>query len=303
MHSIDVNGDFGFIVSKPLPLMVCLAIIQQLPKKFAKDLIITNTFYGAEKMADRLSEVAKGRWSVVFLENHSFAYDYCIKRRYSKVFLDSDVGFQIGLKLLKIKILSRGVDFFVYEEGLGAYRSDMYYGLKKIILQMMGFAVYFGDNRLTKKIFVFNPGEYIKSVPNKGVQVIEIVAKIPDILTQFIDDFNYIFEIDQLLPKLAIGSKSECCEIYLTSWVLDDELVNRPPEKDVFRIIKAHPHIRSYVNFENFDMSVEPGLPAELLLLNAIKFFKKVIVIHHGSSVERYIKDNNLSYKNLNQLE
>ncbi len=122
---------YGFIVTKPLQLMVVFAIIEQLPKKSMKELIVVDAFKNSEKVTANLGEYGKRWGKAAFVDTHGQAYKYASGAGYSKLFIDSDVGLRKYLQLVLIKALNTDIVIAVYEEGLGTYRNDLYKGLKK----------------------------------------------------------------------------------------------------------------------------------------------------------------------------
>lgn len=295
------DGAYGFIISKPLPLMVSLAIIDQLPTEVVKELIIIDTFFGAEKLASKLIEASTIWRHAIFLKNHVEAFKYCRKRRYEKLFIDSDVGFQKNIDLIKLKICSRNTKVSVYEEGLGSYRNEIYHGIRKKILPMLGCSIYFGNNWLTKEIYLFEPDYYHKNVPHTKVKAQEIKTKLSQFLKNYEREFDNLFDIKELRSNLLIAQSKRSCTIYLSAWYWDAEKMKRPDECNNYRIVKFHPHVKNppaTVDVD-FDLTVSPGIPAEILLLIASKIFDRVHVLHHGSSVERYINFKNIEFEKI----
>lgn len=301
IESIQAVDTYGFIISKPLQLMVCLAIIEQLPNEIPKELIIIDTFFGADKLASKLIKFNEKWQTTIFLKDHAQAFEYCRNRRYKKLFIDSDVGFQKNIDLIKLKIFSINTKISVYEEGMGSYRNEMYHGIKKKILPMLGCSIYFGNNWLTKEIYLFKPDFYYQIVPHTRVKAQKIIINIPQLLQKYAHKFDILFDVIELRSKLLKAHSKKSCTIYLSSWSWDTEKMKRAVNCDDYRIVKFHPHVKSPPSTvdEDFDLTVSPGIPAEILLLIASQIFDFIHIFHHGSSVDRYIDIKNVDFNKI----
>lgn len=67
------------------------------------------------------------------------------------------------------------------------------------------------------------------------------------------------------------------------------------------KILKLHPHIKTANEKlkKDFDLHIVGSVPAEVLIMILAKTFKFVNVIHHGSSVVRYVALNNVAYQEI----
>lgn len=297
--------EYGFIITKPLQLMVVMAIIEQLPAEIGKELIIVDAFFGAKKIAEKLI-TSNPKWqSAVFCQNPSSAFKYCRKRQYDSVFLDSDVGFSKNIDLFRLKLSNFKTNIVVYEEGLGSYRTNLYYGPKKLIFSLLGIGVRFGGNWLTSKIYLFQPSEYTNKFRVKVENVIQIKTNISQIIQKYNCEFDKLFELTELKSNLS-GKFFDCnCGIYLTSWNLNSDAMSWLRNGKFCRVIKIHPHIKkldAYVA-EQFDAFVSPTIPAEVLITIASDLFERVRVLHHGSSVVRYINIKNVQFEMLDNTK
>ena len=296
---IILSPVYGFIITKPLQLMVVMAIIEQLPDEISKELIVIDAFFGAKKIAEKLT-TSNPKWQrTVFFENPSAAFRHCRERRYDSVFLDSDVGFRKNIDLMRLKLSTPKTRIAVYEEGLGSYRQDIYHGAKRGIFALMGVGVYFGGNWLTKEIYLFRPNEYINNFLEKTADVIHIKTFISQLIIKYKTEFDELFELAELKSDLARASSNNVCDIYLTSWSWDGETMKRLMQCDSCRVVKFHPHMKGILvsSEHQFDVSVSPEIPAEILITIASKIFKNVRVLHHGSSVVRYLNLINVNFE------
>ena len=290
---------YGFIITKPLQLMVVMTIIEQLPDEIIKELIVIDAFFGAKKIVEELT-ISNPKWQrTVFFENSSAAFRHCIKLRYDSLFLDSDVGFRKNIDLIRLKLSTPKTRIAVYEEGLGSYRNDIYYGARKRILSLIGVGVHFGGNWLTKEIYLFQPSDYINNCLEKTVDVILIKMVISQLILKYEIEFDELFKLAELKSYLTDASSNNVCDIYLTSWSWSSEAIKRLKQSDSCRIVKFHPHIKEVILSSEFqfDVSVPPEIPAEILITIASKIFKNVRVLHHGSSVVRYLNLKNVNFE------
>jgi hypothetical protein len=287
---------YGYIITKPLQLMVVLSIIEQEAVKNKKELLIIDYFSDAEQVSMRLSKVISKDCSVLFFKNEKQAFSLAASKKYKKLFVDSDVGFFKNLTLLNLKIKSSKTVLAVYEEGLGTYRVDLYKGIKKIILPFLGCAIYFGGNWLVKELYVFKPG-HIKAPIN--AKILEINKEISTLISEDFNKFKYIFDATDFLLKLdAMSACARRCIIYLSNWELNESVMMDLKKNSDFVIVKPHPHINELNISTHFPdlMFAKSAIPAEILILWAIERFASVRVLHHGSSAERYIKDIKCEY-------
>ena len=126
----------AFLISKPLQLLISLAIINDAKYLHPVELIIIDGFKNADKLKLRLSNSLKNdsRFSVAYAKNHTEAHNKIIENNYKTIYIDSDVGFNKYIALIKIKKKLQNFQLYVYEEGSGTYRTDLYRNPIKTIL-------------------------------------------------------------------------------------------------------------------------------------------------------------------------
>lgn len=169
-----LNKRSAFIITKPLQLLVSFSICQEYKFSIRPLFIIVDLFAGSKNVSDRFHETFSGSIDVVFVKTKGEAYAFCKKIKVDNLFIDSDVGVLNYFSLALLKLSINRLDIFVYEEGLGTYRKDLYSGLKKIVLSCMGVGVNFGGAAVSSKIFIYNPCEYKKNFPSLHKKVIGI---------------------------------------------------------------------------------------------------------------------------------
>ena len=300
-HSTLSPPVYAFVITKPLQLMVVMAIIEQLPAEIIKELLVVDVFFDAKKITAVLGE-AKYKWkSAVFFQDKISAFRYCRGRKYNSVFLDSDVGSRNNIDLIALKLHSPQTILAVYEEGLGTYRNDLYRGLKKKILSALGIGVYFGGNWLTQKLYLYSPDEYKKKIGKETCELVRIETPIPELIKNNEALIDRLFEIyalkSQIISRRDVSNES--CDIYLSGWNIDSKVVDSFPAIDSFRILKPHPHIKKIPEriWSQFEIVVSPSVPAEMLITVASFLFAEVRVLHHGSSVMRYVSIENVKFR------
>lgn len=304
MHPSQMREpSFAFIVTKPLQLMVVMALNAQLPLG-KKTLLLVDNFFDAEHAFEKLKKTNRAWSSILFFQNVSAAFEYCRKAKHDQLFIDSDVGFRKYLLLFKIKAASWRTVFSVYEEGLGSYRADLYSGVRRLALKISGGAFYFGGCWLTKKIYLYRPDEYKNSIRSNRGKEEKILITIPELLAASARELVFIFGGTEIQDRLRLSENRECCVIYLSAWTADLEIIAKEHlSGSCFNVLKLHPHFRSDFQHgaDNFDLCVVPSMPAEILIAMAANLFDRVEVLHHGSSVERYLTAGNVQYKNITQ--
>ncbi|UVO19525.1 alpha-2,8-polysialyltransferase family protein [Stutzerimonas stutzeri] len=286
-----------YVVTKPLQYMVCDLI------RGGGDasLIVVNMFFKSKSVYERIK--ASGRWGrVYFCENRFSSFVAAAFLRPQRLFIDGDIGTRIFLYLALVKLLSPGVKIYVYEEGLGTYRSDIYRisrwrKLKAMFLNRFGVGTHFGGSFFCCGVYVFNPSRYLASVKIKSnFEVNKIASSL----------VSYCGRDGKILKYLFTGESdfkekdAKCCIIYLSDWELRDSAKNilLSFDETVFKVVKPHPHIFNYSeSWGGADWVVDGSLPAELLILEAVSKYPEVIVFHHGSSVVSYVQAANLKYR------
>jgi len=288
-----LDGPTAFLISKPLQLMVALLIVRDLELAAKPVFVITKSFSGAQQVSERL-EKAFDQVEARFFETQAQAYAYMGQQRFAHVFIDSDTGFRKYMTLARLKYSRRIGHFHVFEEGLGTYRTDLYHGLKARVFETVGIATRFGANAMTERVFVLEPEEYARKLPDLAGKATAISGTIRDMLSEDHDRFMFLFDVPEIpMPE---GGRQETCSLYLTSWAVDEGFLAhlRGLPGDVF--IKAHPHIQGFASIDGL-LTIDPGAPAELVLVALLREYDHVEVFDHFSSVRRYVQDRRIKYR------
>lgn len=284
--------DTIFIVSQPLQILVALSIIKQLGIDQRSYLAIVGTFYNARLVYERL---ATANWelsplSIKFFESHKDANKFIIKSRASNLFTDGDVSVKKYLELQSIKLRRKSITINVYEEGLGTYRTDLYSGLKKRILNLLGVGTNYGGCILTDSLYLFNPDLYKNTFPKSQVKLVQIAMRPVDIISSYFDSLSFIFDHS----PISRGSE-DVCHVYLSSWGVDYDFLKEFSKLRGDKYIKLHPRAKA-IRGENYGVMVSRTPPAEMVLLDMMGKYKTVNVYHHGSSVEKYFSEKNVVF-------
>lgn len=291
------RAHYGFVVTKPLQLMVVLALIPQLGEDCAKDFLIVDNFAGAKDVYEEMTRQTGNDCRVYYFPHEPEAYEFALTKKYQKLFVDSDVGFRKNAALVKMAVLSPSTVLAVYEEGLGSYRTDLYKGARKQILQMMGCGVFFGGNWRTKEIYLFQPQSCTTPI---RAEKIKITKTLSELLLQEWDFLCSIFSAADFIENIQSGgSSSKECIIYLTSWTIEEQRIAGLCADGRKVIVKPHPHIKD-ANLLTWrsDLSLAPAsIPAEIVIMSAARTFERVTVMHHGSSVDRYLNIPNVDFE------
>lgn len=297
MNKIIKSSDtIGFIITKPLQLLVIFSLFDQLPKQIRKEILIIDLFADARGVCQRLSAIMPEDCTAFFLENEKSAFAQAAQKRYVKIFMDSDVGFVRNLSLMILKLQSPKTILAVYEEGLGTYRNDLYQGLKKSVLSLLGCGVYFGGNWLVRELYLYRPEECANLMHSEKIK---IHKKIQTLLQEDWNKFEFIFDTAGFFDQIErqVNDQSNCT-IYISNWHLDRTIVSILRSTVGLVIVKPHPHIKNLEEIKFYESLIlaKATVPAEMLIIWASSHFESVSVVHHGSSVVRYIDFDNVVF-------
>lgn len=291
-----LNKRSAFIITKPLQLLVSLSICQEYKFSIRPLFIIVDLFAGSKNVSDRFHETFSGSIDVVFVKTKGEAYAFCKKIKVDNLFIDSDVGVLNYFSLALLKLSINRLYIFVYEEGLGTYRKDLYSGLKKIVLSCMGVGVNFGGAAVSSKIFIYNPCEYKKNFPSLHKKVIGIKHGLMEVLTENLDYFCYVFDFKL---ELSQSSKSHCY-LYLSSWCINEDVILRLEKASCDCYLKLHPHMKNAPTSDRF-IVLPNQAPAELVILYLLSIYDKIFIFDQNSSVRRYISCERVVFYNLSK--
>ena len=295
-----------FIVTKPLQLIICEIISEQLDLDQKTLILRIDTFKDAKAVAQRISE--HGFWTEIrFVKTKQDEVREVFKIRPDELFVIGDVGIRAFFTLLKYKMFINK-PLWVYEEGSANYGYEWYpNGFKESIFKRMGIGVQNGSCRFTNGLFVFKPEKISDQLLNRRNNF--IVQKInPPFQDYCISNFErlcFYFDIpEKLIPKNKSG---EVLNLYLSNWSFEDpqqfpyamaiDFAKKPLKG--LKMLKPHPHLKydDTLMIPGFDAIINGSAPVELHLIRMASNYKKVIVWHHGSSASQYIKLPNVEFR------
>lgn len=291
----------AFIVTKPQELLAATAIVAQFGSATKCSLLFVGIFHGAQPIFERLPACEIGWAEKIWFDNYKACLQHCRNEQYDEIVFDGDVGFKRGVDLLRLTLVNKMSTISVYEEGLGAYRNDLYSGIKKSIFSFCGIGVNFGANRLTRKMYVYDPVEYLQMVDVPAKEVVGIILPFYQLFVTYRNAWMKTFDLDALSSDLGRNVNREC-KIYLSSWTIDNKILKRLSEDGKSTtILKVHPRIKNSQDElkEHVHLVCPQHVPAEILIFLASEAFETVEVFHHGSSTERYVICENVRFQRL----
>ena len=289
---IQHPGRTAFLISKPLQLMIALCVVQQNEWSTKPVFVILDAFNGAGEVAKKLLHEFNKFQSPIFFTSRKAALAFVKKEKLAHLFIDSDVGFKNFMSLAVQKLSNPKLLIYVYEEGLGTYRSDLYSGFKKNVLSFFGVGTFFGGCRFVSSIYLYCVQEYIDKFPSKKFKVTAIQKDISSLLIENRSSLKRVFGFDDVkLGKV----KASSCSLYLSDWQIDEKflLYFKSLNGDLF--VKPHPNIRN-INGLVGVQTIGGNIPAELVIANLMESYEYVYVFDHQSSVRRYISGKNLIF-------
>lgn len=299
MNDVEALSDrceVAFVVTKPIQLVFAVGIIRQLELRDAACLIMTDDFKDAYYVCRRASEVDWDLSSVgiKFCADRSDAERIAAKLGAKQIFVDSDVGLKRFLLLLRTQIRIKRPRIWVYEEGVGTYRTDLYeHGLKRRIFDVVGVGTRFGGSRFTSGIFVRDPDRFRKLFPNNSSEVRHIECTPSEMLSENLEQWSEIFGY-----RPVSASSESACALYLSNWLVHQSGLEHLRKFLGDRYFKPHPHIKTLPEVTDIAL-VSATAPAELVLMDLLEKYTCVTVFHHGSSVEHYVTDERIAYVRL----
>ncbi len=282
-----------FIIERPIQLITALSIAVSLPPETTVKIVIADEFEDAKGIFSRCITYFPS-CSFTLVDAYADAIEYCYKNRADKLFIHWDVGFGTRNRLRRMKALHPDISISVFEEGVGTYRADIYSVGKRIIFKILGLPVNVGGSKYIDEIYVYDPDSYKKTAYRKPSEIRKIVPDLADAITNQMSEFVSVFGAEEFFDAFLPDDRRDCT-IFLSDWSLNaDQIKGVFVDGDV-NVLKLHPHCR--MSPKGVGAFVPPaGLPAEILVLVASRFFNMVKVIHRGSSTSRYIRRNNVIF-------
>lgn len=261
--------------------------------------IITNSFRGAEGVAERLEQIYGRQLKAAYFETASEAFAELGVSKFDHVFIDSDVGFQKAVILARLKMRSPSTHLHVFEEGVGTYRTDLYEGIRKYTFPIVGIATHFGASPLIDRVFVLNASEYRTKFPARERKIHQIAGEMSAFITAEDHELKELFGFKGI--QIPEGSDRRVCRLYLSNWTIDEAKLERFKglSGDIF--FKPHPQNLEYKTLDGI-VSIDGGTLAEVVITELAKRYQNVEIYDHGTSVRRYIKSPRVTFKYFEEI-
>lgn len=277
-----------YVCSKPLQYFN----VRNLPKgtEHSNILIIENRFRGAKHFYNNVVKY-DNRWDkILFVENRWRVFLLCLlKYRPTSFFYYLDWLLYPALMLYFLPCKN----IYIYEEGFGSYRSDIFNRLgniKRKIRILLGISEYPGFHPRVKGMFVYCTAFYLKKfgVHGGGQNIRALPFNLP--FFSMVEKDNAlardIFQFD--LRKLYPHIKNKRVALYITSWPFQESIF---AEVDLalydYCLIKPHPFIEDMHVFDRWKSNkvivIESVILSEFLI-NQLTDENNMVDIYHSSS-------------------
>lgn len=287
-----INKKNIFAAANPLQILIATSLIRQLRIANESTLIIHGGFIGAKEIFYRFKteDVGIKGAKVIYLDRRGDVFRWVGQAAPEKLFVDGDVGFKNFINLILLKFFNPKMAICVFEEGIGTYRNDLYNGLKRKLFGLLGIGINFGGSVLTSRVYVTNPDRYKTVFPNLSQKVYTLDESPRKILTNYQKSWEKIFDYQQINAE-----PSNNCSVYLTSWNIDEDSINKMMSNQGDKYIKLHPRCLDQVRTPGVTI-LKATAPAELIIADLSGKYKAINVYHHGSSVAQYFSETNVNF-------
>lgn len=286
----------AFIVERPLQILIALAIVEQLHDRKSKNVIfmIADSFHDAEGIYHRINASYGDEIEFRYFSSYSGAIEHSVVSKFDELFIHWDVGFGTQFRLRRILRNNPNLVINTFEEGVGSYRSDIYKGVKKFLLNALGFPMNTGGSKYTNSMYVYRVKEYFEKVKRPARNVIGIKRNLSALLDLHREKLISVFDPSDFLSQIEMKGDGQCL-IYMSNWNFKAEDLDVYSSFSGVKLLKLHPHIKNMPVGRVGDFLVVPNsMPAELLIGRACSIFDDVSVFHKGSSALMYIESDNL---------
>ena len=288
----------AFVITKPIQLLVVLAILEQEKSYKNVTLFFCDSFIDARNVERRFRRAYKGSIHSNFCTSRIHAISLVASQGFDVLYVDSDVGVQHYIALLKFKLRNPFCLVNVFEEGLGTYNEDAYSGLKKVILKTLGVGGNFGGNIFTTHIYVYKPDEYIAKFQEQRKKAKLIETSIWKLISINSELLKKTFNI---INHSGAGDKIFFCNIYLTGHLIDYDFITKFKIKDGQLFIKYHPHLKNMHQIEGIE-TLNPSAPVECIIYEFLHIYDNIVIYDHHSAARRYVSDPRVSFKLIDEL-
>ena len=257
-------------------------------------------FYQAEDFYKNIKN--QKHWSkTLFVSNSYDAYRWLKNQVKPKdyLFIDSDYGLRKSLWLSSIK--SRNI--YVYEEGIAIYWNDLLKTgpqnhLIQFFLKLLGVKEYLGGGIYTKGIIIYDIEKHKRLIREFRKERIQFKRSFLEHLTAYQIDNNFNLGNTKIIIDRI---KTKKVFIYIIGFDYDAEVDLMLEEyPDYVKILKPHPNQKESVNKSQYDFIIDNDVLVELFIIESLKVFDEIIVVHQDSSALEYFnKIENLTSINI----
>lgn len=288
-----------FICERPTQIITALEVCNQLADKDETEILVAERFDDAQGIVERFSKMYPAV-NFTLKVNYTDAINFMFSKLPASVYIHWDMGFRTQFWLARARSVA-GTRISVFEEGIGTYRQDIYPSLKRKIFCLFRIPVNIGGSKHIDEIFVYNKSVYSKVSYKKPLKVTSINRSLAESVLLRENELIEVFGATRFLCSIK-EQMSNRCNILLSNWnfsATDLALIYKTSDTN---IVKFHPHCEERVLGHDL-LNAPRSMPAELLLLILSRLFPLVFVYHYGSSVEKYIKEKNITFIDMSKNE
>jgi hypothetical protein len=306
LKKIDNKMIHYFVVAKPLQFIVVRSIMKQISGDSV--ILLVGKFQKSGDFFDFIKSSFSDFREVLYFNSIREAIFYPKVNKVHRLYLPSDIGFIRGVELFLLKLTTSKVCISIYEEGRGFYRKDLYKGIKKILLDKMGFGVYFGGSFFTQNVLVYHKVKYQSLFPSilKKIELIEL-SLLETILNKMSNYDSWYY--DKFL-KNFIGTKKVNVIFFTSCRMIDFEKQIEIFKKNFPKVdcvyYKLHPLDFSSnsdsllgANFLKFPERI----PTEYFLLKLLSMHIQINVYHYNSSIAFYLDGCDINFYDMTEAE
>ena len=291
--------DGVYVATRPIQIIIFELILDRMCRG-RSCLLIVDEFAEAELVFKNIQKY--GFWAeAFFFHTREEAFRYLTRSiRFNNLYVPSDIGLKFWLQILSIKVFNIPFKLAVCEEGVGTYRTELYFPVfKRKLLRKLGVGTYFGGCHFTDCIYLFEPDVY-KNIFDSDVKLYKLPSSLSDYLHSHIDRYKAYFDASGVFS--VYGGHS--CAIYLTSYQVDHSFIKNlvvTNEEKQFEVlfVKPHPLMKYSVQAKGIDFVIPNKIPVELCLMELSIIFESVTVFHQGSSAAHYMNFSNVEFRRI----
>jgi hypothetical protein len=138
-------------------------------------------------------------------------------------------------------------------------------------------------------------------LPQYAEKAVQIERPLAEFIANERAFLSAIFAMSEVPTIPAASDRPRTCTLYITNWKIDDSMITTLKIAPGTRYLKPHPHIKEeYIEHDGLTV-IPNSIPAELLILELMNHFERIDILHHGTSAERYIKNEKAKFIRVGQ--